>query len=114
MPKRDDILLLKDISECGRNIMEYTSGINYENFISNKMMVDAVIRNLEVIGEASNILGEEIKATQSEVEWKEMIRFRNLLIHFYFGVDYEIVWNVIQNLLPGNIEFIDQIIKKDK
>ena len=110
MPKRDDILLLKDISECGKNIMEYTSEVSYESFINNKMMRDAVIRNLEVIGEAANILGEEIKAEYPEVEWKQMNRFRNLLIHFYFGVDYEIVWNVVKNNLSGSLDFIDQII----
>lgn len=46
MPKRDDLLLLKDIAECGKNIMKYTSGVSYEDFIANQMMVDAVIRNL--------------------------------------------------------------------
>ena len=90
--------------------MDYTSGVSYETFISNKMMVDAVIRNLEVIGEAANILGEEIKITHPEAEWKQMIRFRHLMIHFYFGVDYEIVWNVIKNNLSENIDFINQII----
>jgi uncharacterized protein with HEPN domain len=86
MPKRDDILLLKDISESCKNIFNYTAGISYEIFVTNKMMVDAVIRNLEVIGEAANILGDEIKMDNPEIEWKQMTRFRNLLIHFYFGM----------------------------
>ncbi len=110
MPKRDDLLLLKDIAECGKNIMKYTSGVNYEDFIANQMMVDAVIRNLEVIGEAANILSDEIKDNNPEVEWKQMTRFRNLLIHFYFGVDHEIVWNVVTNNLDNNLDFIEQII----
>ena len=111
MPKRDDLLLLKDISEAGKNIREYTSGISYEFFLGNKMMIDAVIRNLEIIGEAANILGREFKAEHPEVEWKEMSAFRNLLIHFYFGIDHEIVWNVIKNKIPNNVDFIDQIIE---
>ena len=78
------------------------------------MMVDAVIRNLEVIGEAANILSDEMKSENPEVEWKQMTRFRNLLIHFYFGVDHEIVWNVVKNNIEENIEFIDQIIKASK
>lgn len=57
MPKRDDILLLKEMLECGNNIISYTEGIVYDDFIANRMMVDAAIRNLEVIGEAANILG---------------------------------------------------------
>lgn len=110
MPKRDDVLLLKDIAECGKNIIKYTSGVTYEDFTANQMMVDAVIRNLEVIGEAANILSDEIKGENPEVEWKQMTRFRNLLIHFYFGVDHEIVWDVIKNNLEANLDFIDQII----
>lgn len=110
MPKRDDILLLKDISECGKNILKYTSGVTYEDFTVNQMMIDAVIRNLEIIGEASNILSDEMKRENPEVEWKQMTRFRNLLIHFYFGVDHEIVWNVVKNNLENNLDFIDQII----
>lgn len=110
MPKREDVLLLKDIAECGKNIMEYTSGIDYETFIVNKMMVDAVIRNLEVIGEAANILSDELKKENPEVEWKQMTRFRNLLIHFYFGVDHEIVWNVVKNNLEDNNNIAFQLI----
>lgn len=110
MPKRDDLLLLNDIVECGKNIMKYTSGVSYEDFTANQMMVDAVIRNLEVIGEAANILSDEIKSNNPEVEWKQMIRFRNLLIHFYFGVDHEIVWNVVTNNIHVNLDFIEQII----
>jgi uncharacterized protein with HEPN domain len=74
------------------------------------MMVDAVTRNLEVIGDAANILSDEVKSENPEVEWKQMTRFGNLLIHFYFGVDYEIVWNVIKNNLDANLDYIDQII----
>ena len=86
--------------------MEYTSGIDYEAFIANRMVVDAVVRNLKVIGEAANILSDEIKRENPEVEWKQMTRFRNLLIHFYFGVDHEIVWNVVENNLENNLDFV--------
>lgn len=114
MPKRDDILLLKDISASAKNIFTYTNEVAYESFIENQMMVDAVIRNLEIIGEAANILSVELKQGHPEVEWKKMSGFRNLLIHFYFGVDYVIVWSVVKNNLPDNIDFIDQIIAEEE
>lgn len=76
------------------------------------MLMDAVIRNFEVIGEAAKPVSEETKSTYPEVEWKRMVQFRNVLIHDYFGIEYEIVWDVIQNYLPSNIDFIEQILKK--
>jgi uncharacterized protein with HEPN domain len=76
------------------------------------MLSDAVIRNFEVIGEAAKLVSEETKFNHPEVEWKCMVQFRNVLIHDYFGIECEIVWDTIQNYLPSNIDFIAQIVKK--
>lgn len=113
MPKRDDDLLLKDIAEAGNKIIVYTTGIKYEGFLENNMLVDAVVRNFEVIGEAAKLISEETKFNHPEVEWKRMIQFRNVLIHDYFGIEYEIVWDVILNYLPVNIGFIEKIVAVD-
>ncbi len=112
MPKRDDDLLLRDIADAGNKIINYTKSISYEHFLENNMMVDAVIRNFEIIGEAAKLVSEEIKIIHLEIEWKRMVQFRNVLIHDYFGIEYEIVWDVIQNYLPSNIDFIEQALKK--
>lgn len=114
MPKRDDTLLMQDIAEAGNKILQYTAGISYEGFLANNMMTDAVVRNFEIIGEAAKLVSEETKAMHPEVEWKQMTQFRNVLIHDYFGVEYAIVWDIIQNYLSQNIEFIQQIINDDK
>lgn len=113
MPKRDDTLLLKHIAEAGNKIINYTAGIIYEIFLSNSMIVDAVVRNFEVIGEAAKLVSVETKINHPEVEWKRMIQFRNVLIHDYFGIEYEIVWDVIKNYLPENIEFIESALNKE-
>ena len=111
MPKRDDTLLLKDIAEAGNKIINYTAGITYEIFLSNSMIVDAVVRNFEVIGEAAKLISDETKLNHPEIEWKRMVQFRDVLIHDYFGIEYEIVWDVIQNHLPQNIEFVEALLK---
>ena len=111
MPKREDQLLLKDIAEAGNKIFLYTKGLQYDEFISSSMTIDAVVRNFEVIGEAAKFISEETKVKHPEIEWKRMAQFRDVLIHDYFGIEYEIVWDVIQNHLPQNIEFVEVILK---
>jgi uncharacterized protein with HEPN domain len=110
MPKREDFLLLNDIVLSGEKIFNYTGKISFESFLENAMMIDAVVRNLEIIGEASKMVSEETKSAQPEIEWRRMAQFRDVLIHDYFGIEYEIVWDVLKNHLPPNIDFIRQII----
>jgi uncharacterized protein with HEPN domain len=114
MPKRDELLLLQDIIDSADKINRYITGIDFDQFIDNSMIVDAVVRNLEIIGEASKRISEETRYNHPEVEWKQMSQFRDILIHDYFGVDYEIVWDVCQNRLSDNIDFIQQIIETKK
>jgi uncharacterized protein with HEPN domain len=109
MPKRNAQLLLQDISEAGAKILQYTNGFTFDTFLKDERTIDAVIRNFEIIGEASKRLSEEMKAQHPQVEWREMMNFRNLLIHEYFGVNYEIVWSVIQDYLPHNLKLIKEI-----
>ena len=109
MSKRDDDLLVDDVLDSCNKIFEYTQNDNYESFVNNSMIVDAVVRNFEVIGEASKLISEKIKLTFPLVEWQLMTDFRNVLIHEYFGIDYEILWNTIQNELKYNYEMIKLI-----
>ena len=69
------------------------------------MCVYAVVRNFEIIGEASNYLSIEFKLKNKEVEWRKLIDFRNILIHHYFGVNYEILWDIILNQVDDHIDF---------
>jgi len=98
--RRDYGLFIDDILEAIRKIEQYTEGDTFEGFSHNEMAVDAVIRNFEIIGEAARNISEEIKGKYPFVEWKEMIGFRNVLVHDYFGIDVESVWDTVQNNVP--------------
>jgi uncharacterized protein with HEPN domain len=98
---RDYKLYLSDILEAGDRILEYTEGMAYNNFVKSKITVDAVVRNLEVIGEAARKLPSEIKAKSPEVEWHKIVGLRNILTHEYFGINTQIVWDVVKNKLEA-------------
>ena len=100
----DDRLLqdyLNDIRESIDDIAEFVAGMNFEEFANDKKTVKAVIRSLEVIGEAVNKLPQDIRGRYSESPWEEMVGMRNRLIHEYFGVDLHIVWQTIEEDLPS-------------
>lgn len=96
---RDYRLYLDDIIEAIRRIRSYTNGLNAKDFEKDLKTQDAVIRNLEIIGEAAGKLPNDIKSKSSEIEWRKIIGVRNILIHEYFGISTSIVWDIVQNKL---------------
>ena len=110
MPKRDESLLLKDIAEAGNKIFHYTTSYTFETFSENSLIIDAVVRNFEVIGEASKRISDKTKVLYPDIEWKRMTQFRNILIHDYFGIELRILWDVVQNHLPKNIQLIEELL----
>ncbi|GGK36708.1 DUF86 domain-containing protein [Caldalkalibacillus thermarum] len=102
------IMFLEDILKC---IEEYTKGMDFEKFRNNQLVIDAVIRNLEVIGEASKYVPVEIRESYPSVPWKSMIGLRNILIHEYFGIDEEIVWEIVSSDLKKIKPVIEEIIR---
>jgi uncharacterized protein with HEPN domain len=110
MSKRDTCLLLEDILESCKKITSYTEGLNFETFISDDRTLDAVIRNFEIIGEAANRIPESFCNQHAEIAWHQMIGMRNRLIHAYFGVDYSIIWDVVENTLPLFMKQISGIL----
>ena len=97
MSKRESKLLLSDNLESIDKIKSYTSGYSFEDFLNDSKTCDDVIRNFEIIGEAANRLSEEIKDKYTKVNWYRIKGFRNRIVHDYMGVDYTIVWSIIQN-----------------
>ena len=93
-------LLLKDILTAIKHIEKYTKGLTLVKFSENDLVLDAVARNLEVIGEASKNLPDEIKTKHKDVEWKKIAGLRNIIAHEYFGIDVVIIWDIIQVKLP--------------
>ena len=111
MPKRrDDDLLVGDIIENAEAIFQFVKDCSYEELINDKMKIYAVIRAFEIIGEASKYISDELKVKNPLVEWRELSDFRNKLIHDYFGIDYEKVWDIIHNELPYNYELLRKIM----
>jgi uncharacterized protein with HEPN domain len=96
---RDYKVYLEDIIEAIERIRDYTNGLSFETFINDLKTVDAVNRNFGIIGEAVNKIPEEIKANYPNIDWYGIVGLRNILIHDYFKVDLEIIWDVIENKL---------------
>lgn len=111
--ERAFIHFLEDIVESISKILNYTNAYDFEKFKNDDRTVDAVIRNLEIIGEVSNKIPNNIREKYSSVPWDEMYRMRNKTIHEYFGVDYEIVWDIVSNYLPENLNQIKEILESE-
>ncbi len=103
---RDYKVYLEDILAAIDKIQEYTRRINQASFAADAKTFDAVIRNLEVIGEAAKQIPNEIRVQLKSVPWKEISGMRDVLIHQYFGVEDETLWDIIQNELPTLKEHI--------
>ncbi len=102
---------LEDIFESISKILNYTESYDLDKFKNDERTVDAVIRNLEIIGEASNKIPKNIQEKYPNVPWDEMYRMRNKAIHEYFGIDYEIIWDIVVNYLPENLNQIKEILE---
>lgn len=109
--KRDELIYLQDIVESIIKISVYTSGFDKQAFLENEEKQDAVIRRLEIIGEAAKKISPETRSKYPNLPWKEMAGMRDVLIHEYFGVSPTIVWNVINNELSHLKVEIERIIK---
>ena len=109
---RDYKTYLDDILEAINYIRDFTTGYTLETLSSDIKTQHAVIRNLEVIGEAVTRLTDDFRAAHPEAEWRKIAGLRNILIHEYFGIDLEIIWDIITHKLPVLAERIKQILSE--
>jgi uncharacterized protein with HEPN domain len=107
---RDQKFRLTDILEAISKIENYTKELDLNSFLQNEMVRDAVVRNIEVIGEAAKMVPETIKVTYPEIPWKEIIAIRNLIAHEYFRVDYNVIFNTCIQDLPNLKSLIQNIL----
>ena len=111
MSMKNDKAYLVHIRDAIDTIYEYLQDVSYEQFASKKMILDAVVRELEIIGEASNNLSEQFRQNHAEIQWRRMKNMRNFLIHVYFGVNTKVVWDTCKNDLPILKTFIETVLK---
>ena len=107
---RNDKTYLTHIKDAIETIEEYIKGVGYEQFVSNKMLIDAVVRQLEIVGEASNNLSQQFRQDHADIQWRRMKDMRNFLIHEYFGVNTKVVWDTCQNDIPVLKSFIQTVL----
>lgn len=101
MSSRPTLLLLDDILDALARIDEYTRGLTADTFARTSIAADATLRNLEIIGEAVSRLPQSFRALHAGIEWRRIVGLRNRVIHGYFGVDLDLVWDVVARVLPG-------------
>jgi uncharacterized protein with HEPN domain len=111
MPKRGDKEFLLDIIEAIKRIELYTKELSYPIFLEKIETQDAVVRNLEIIGEAVKNISNTLKAKHNNIQWKEIAGMRDKVIHFCFGVNWDIVWGAVKDSLPPFKEKIETILK---
>jgi len=98
---RNHLLFLKDMRESCEKIQRYVHEITHKEFLSDDKTYDAVLRNLIVIGEAAKNVPEKVRNFYTDVAWREISGFRDIAVHNYFGIDEDILWDIIQNEIPA-------------
>ena len=110
---RDLRLFIEDIRESCKKILRYTQGLRLEEFAADEKTLDAVVRNLIVIGEAVKNLPDDFRRRHPDVEWRKIAGLRDIVVHEYFGIDEDILWDVVQNKIPELLQAVEQILKKE-
>jgi len=99
MSKRDWKILFEDVIESIKKIEDYTNNLSYSDFESNNLITDAVVRNIEIIGEASKNIPNDIQNLFKDIPWQKLRGIRNRIVHDYFDVDRTIIWHIVTNEL---------------
>ncbi len=111
---RDNLIYIYHIRDCIQKIVSYTENISEDEFLSQSIIHDAVIRNFEIIGEATKQLSKEFKSRYPDIEWKKIAGLRDKLIHDYIGVDLWAVWAVVTDIIPKFKDQIEEIIVQEE
>jgi uncharacterized protein with HEPN domain len=107
---RDALLYLEDMQEACEKVLRYTKGATYTSFTSDEKTFDAVVRNLEIIGEAAKHVPPEVRERYPTVAWTRIAGLRDMIAHAYFGLDDEILWDIVQNRIPELLQQVTTIL----
>jgi uncharacterized protein with HEPN domain len=112
MSKRNTTAFLQDIIEAIRRIQSYTQDLSYDDFTKDNKSQDAVVWNIEIIGEAVKNIPDSVRNEYPTIRWKQIAGTRDRLIHGYFGINLDIVWNIVKQELPSFLISIQEVLKK--
>jgi len=107
---RDESLYLADIQESCEKVLRFTRGMKYKDFVHDELHFDAVLRNLEIIGEAVKNMSEEMRKKYPNVKWRKIAGFRDIVAHEYFGINDETVWDIVENEIPALLEIVKSML----
>jgi uncharacterized protein with HEPN domain len=113
MPFRDWKLRVQDILEAAEGARKYVAGMSFDDFLRDPRTIDAVVRKLTIIGEAAVHVPDSICGKSPDVPWMDMRAMRNFVVHEYFGVSERIVWDTVQDDLPGIVEPLKQLLSSE-
>ena len=112
--KKDDMIYIGHILEATEKIYKYCSSMKKTEFLRNDLVKDAVVRNIEIVGEAAKKLSSEFRKRYPEIPWKDISGMRDKIVHDYTGIDYRVVWDVVQIDLPDLKIRLKNITKQQK
>ncbi len=111
---RDEIMYLQDIAESCEKVLQFTKGFSQPDLIQDEKTYDAVVRNLEIIGEAAKRISDKLRMQLPDIEWRKIAGMRDMLAHEYFGIDNDILWDVVQNKVPQLTKSINAFLNKQQ
>lgn len=111
---KDNKAFIRHILDEASFLIEKRKGLRFENFMEDETLKRAFVRSLEIIGEASKNVSMDFRKRHQEIEWRELAGLRDKLIHHYFGLNWDRIWDIIENLIPKLKEKIEVILKEEK
>jgi len=111
---RRETLYLGDIQESCEKVLRFTKGMTYKDFVNDDLHFDAVLRNLEIIGEAVKNISDETRQKYPDVKWRKIAGFRDIVAHEYFGVNEETVWDIVEKEIPALLDIVKSMLGEKK